>query len=127
MDGRVYTYFSQIVGGSKRGLTRRGDWRSLFSSITEVPQTKVEAERTDPEAKRRSERRQSQRLEKTEHVAAGVFFFSFTFRAGKKKQWGDIASVSGRAWWCKQVVVVRWRCEQHGRGVVSAAATEEVN
>ncbi|CAN6825258.1 unnamed protein product [Brassica oleracea] len=32
------------------GLTRRGDWRSLFCSITELPQTKVEAERTDPEA-----------------------------------------------------------------------------
>ncbi|CAN6918543.1 unnamed protein product, partial [Brassica oleracea] len=51
------------VGGSTRGLTRRGDWRSLFCSITELPQTKllksatldcsllkVEAERTDPEA-----------------------------------------------------------------------------
>ncbi|KAL0690251.1 hypothetical protein Bca4012_089929 [Brassica carinata] len=37
-------------GGSTRGLTRRGDWRSLFCSITELPQTKVEAERTDPEA-----------------------------------------------------------------------------
>ncbi|KAF3546681.1 hypothetical protein DY000_02009365 [Brassica cretica] len=51
------------VGGSTRGLTRRGDWRSLFCSITELPQTKllmsatldcsllkVEAGRTDPEA-----------------------------------------------------------------------------
>ncbi|KAF2574522.1 hypothetical protein F2Q70_00001603 [Brassica cretica] len=51
------------VGGSTRGLMRRGDWRSLFCSITELPQTKllksatldcsllkVEAERTDPEA-----------------------------------------------------------------------------
>nr|VDC98828.1 unnamed protein product [Brassica oleracea] len=38
------------VGGSTRGLTRQGDWRSLFCSITELPQTKVEAERTDPEA-----------------------------------------------------------------------------
>ncbi|CAN7026915.1 unnamed protein product, partial [Brassica oleracea var. botrytis] len=51
------------VGGSTRGLMRRGDWRSLFCSITELPQTKllksatldcsllkVEAERTDSEA-----------------------------------------------------------------------------
>ncbi|CAF2070691.1 unnamed protein product, partial [Brassica napus] len=51
------------VGGSTRDLTIRGDWRSLFCSITELPQTKllksatldcsllkVEAERTDPEA-----------------------------------------------------------------------------
>ena len=27
--------------------------------------------------------------------------------------------------WCKPVVVVRWRCKQHGRGVVSAAESEE--
>ncbi|CAF1710388.1 BnaC03g61790D [Brassica napus] len=43
------------------GLTRRDDWRSLFCSITELPQTKVEAERTDPEAGGKDE-------------AAGVFF-----------------------------------------------------
>ncbi|KAL0679209.1 hypothetical protein Bca4012_007190 [Brassica carinata] len=52
------------VGGSTRGLTRRDDWRSLFCSITELPQTKVEAERTDPEAGGKDEVR-----EKTEPEA----------------------------------------------------------
>uniref|UniRef100_A0A0D3ATK8 Uncharacterized protein n=1 Tax=Brassica oleracea var. oleracea TaxID=109376 RepID=A0A0D3ATK8_BRAOL len=33
--------------------------------------------------------------------------------AGKEKQWCDIASVSGQAWWYKPVVVVRWRCESN--------------
>uniref|UniRef100_A0A0D3A578 Uncharacterized protein n=2 Tax=Brassica TaxID=3705 RepID=A0A0D3A578_BRAOL len=58
----LYIAFEE-VGGSTRDLTIRGDWRSLFCSITELPQTKllksatldcsllkVEAERTDPEA-----------------------------------------------------------------------------
>ncbi|CDY36880.1 BnaC08g09670D [Brassica napus] len=34
-------------------------------------------------------------------------------RAGNEKQWCDIASVSGQAWWYKPVVVVRWRCESN--------------
>ncbi|KAH0894040.1 hypothetical protein HID58_056469, partial [Brassica napus] len=63
LDQRVCSVMYLDHLRSTRGLTRRGDWRSLFCSITELPQTKllksatldcsllkVEAERTDPEA-----------------------------------------------------------------------------
>ncbi|KAG2250029.1 hypothetical protein Bca52824_089657 [Brassica carinata] len=34
---------------------------------------------------------------------------------GKEKQWCDIAAFPDQAWCGGEVVVVRWRCEHHGR------------
>uniref|UniRef100_A0A0D3BWF4 Uncharacterized protein n=1 Tax=Brassica oleracea var. oleracea TaxID=109376 RepID=A0A0D3BWF4_BRAOL len=39
----------------------------------------------------------------------------FIKEQGKEKQWYDIAAFPDQAWCGGEVVVVRWRCEHHGR------------